>query len=616
MADEANVVELSERPQIAEVKPEAASAAASGAPQSASPVGRPSTELLGALLMRLGLTDEVEIARARRASGPGFDLAGHLIKRRLVLPQSLAAVGLQAYEWQNFDSDLVLVDPTAIAGIDLARAARKRFLPIAREGDCLHVAVSDTIDAGRIEDIRSVVGSKLKIAPELWPQTELREVFELAFDGRFTLDSVLKEISGDAPADVVAPIAGGRSRRPAARGGFESKGRRGAPSVTAEGPRQLWAHEGVRILNALLVEMLSRGASTLRVEHDQGPTQLRWRIDGVMRRGRLLSELQRRALFETLELMCRERMFRVRLGARTASVEVWKSPDSASATLQVQHLRRPPQSLNALAQTDACARALRRLVAQPRGLILVASPAGQGKTQALADILRVASPARRLAGWIGASPEIDLPDIAQELVGSEAGVLEAIRGLMVQRADVLALDEPLGSAAWAAAIDAAHSGALVLASIRAHDAASAIARVLGFGIAPADLALALRGVYAQALVPALCQDCLKQRHATAAEKRALYIVADHELELAEAEGCESCGGSGRHGRVSIGEVLVSDSALAALISQRAPRAELMAAAKARGGTSLAAEGLARLKNGEIALLDLVQAVEIASELGG
>jgi type II secretory ATPase GspE/PulE/Tfp pilus assembly ATPase PilB-like protein len=412
------------------------------------------------------------------------------------------------------------------------------------------------------------------------------------------------------------PPGSERPRRQAPlRPAFELKPKRFHRSVIAEGPRRLWSEEGVRILNALLVTMVERSSSLVRIDADHGAVTLRWRVDGLMRRGRTISERQARALFEALELMgAGERTLRVRLGSLSAVVDLVRAPGERDrGSLEMKLLHQAPPSLNALGLSDVNARLARRLLARPRGLILIAAPAGHGKTRALGSFARTVAPQRKLAGLVSRAAEIDLPDIAASVARGDTEMAAVIRDLTDLQADVLLVDEPAGLAAWKAAIDAAHSGALVLATLRAPFAAAAIARLVGLGIDAGDLALALQGVFAQNLVPHLCEACAVKRDARPAEKRVLAAAVNEPLALREAKGCEACGETGRQGRIAIAEVMLSDPALDKLIAERASRVDLMAAARQRGTLSLAADGVARVKAGEVTLMDLLQSVDLSAE---
>src|SRR5581483_9707672 len=83
------------------------------------------------------------------------------------------------------------------------------------------------------------------------------------------------------------------------------------------------------------------------------------------------------------------------------------------------------------------------------------------------------------------------------------------------------------------AIQASLTGHLVLSTLHTNDAPSAVTRLIDIGVASYKIATAVKGVLAQRLVRRTCSAC--SSNATA--------------------GCETCGGSGFHGRLALVEVL-------------------------------------------------------------
>lgn len=568
----------------------------------------------------LGLVDPTVLEKLALAGRRLDDLAGELVRRHLVLPQTMAALGLEAYEHQGFGTDIVLIDPNLLQGFDLSEASRRRFLPLAQTGNIFHVAVADYLDVARIQEVRTHLPVGAKLAPELWPQAELRAAFDMAFDGRFALEIALADvIDGDA-IGMGGGVSGGlgteRPRRtPPMRPAFEPKSRRIARSIISESPRCAWNEGGLRVFNALANQMVARGAGTLRFEADQGAVSLRWRMNGIMVGGQMINERQARAMFEALEVMgAVGTKAQVRLGLKTYALEVHRNPaQRASGALELKPLRASAYGLAQLKFSDNNLKLLRRLLGRPRGLVLVAAPAGHGKTRTLGAIARATVPLRKLGGIVAAMPEIEMPELAFCVARSDEAMAEAICGLMKQSADVILIDEPLGPAAWAAALDATLSGALVVASVRASDASTALARVMGQGLAAHDVALALQGIVAQSLVPALCPTCKKTRGAGAGERRVLSGAADHAVLIAESEGCSACGQTGARGRLPLAEVFLSDAVFSVAVAERKPRATLLEAARERGTQSLGADGIARVRGHEVGLVELIQAIDLSGE---
>jgi len=161
------------------------------------------------------------------------------------------------------------------------------------------------------------------------------------------------------------------------------------------------------------------------------------------------------------------------------------------------------------------------------GLVLVAGPSGGGKTTtlyaALAHLAQQRGDAHlsledpveqrlRLAGIPVDQVELD----AARGLTAEAALIAALR----QDVDVLAVGEIRSAPEAALALEAAHTGRLVLAGLHAGSTDEAVQRLLDLGADPGVLKATLVAVLHQRLEPRPCPAC-------------------------EGEGCAACAGLGR-----------------------------------------------------------------------
>ncbi|GDX79090.1 hypothetical protein LBMAG42_09010 [Deltaproteobacteria bacterium] len=174
--------------------------------------------------------------------------------------------------------------------------------------------------------------------------------------------------------------------------------------------------------------------------------------------------------------------------------------------------------------------ALRVMLARPSGLMLVAGPSGAGKTTTLYACLGHLAASRggahlsiehpveqrlRLAGI-----PVDQVELCPERgFTAEAALVAALR----QDVDVLAVGEVRTAGDAALAVQAAHTGRLVLAGLHAGGAAEALQRLLDLGVAASVLRDTPVAVLHQRLISGPCGDC-------------------------SGSGCAACGGSGRRRR--------------------------------------------------------------------
>jgi general secretion pathway protein E len=107
------------------------------------------------------------------------------------------------------------------------------------------------------------------------------------------------------------------------------------------------------------------------------------------------------------------------------------------------------------------------------------------------------------------------------------------------------------------AVQASLTGHLVLATLHTNDATSAVTRLTDMGIDPFLLSSSLLGVLAQRLVRKCCLACA-------------------------GAGCPACARSGYAGRTGVFELLEVTPVISGLIHERAPQAQLLAAALDQG----------------------------------
>ena len=176
--------------------------------------------------------------------------------------------------------------------------------------------------------------------------------------------------------------------------------------------------------------------------------------------------------------------------------------------------------------TELLAR-LTALLSQRSGLVIIAGPSGGGKTTTVYAALRFLAQHRD-----GAHLSIEDPveqrlrlagiPVDQVELCPERGLTaeEALVGALRQDVDVLALGEVRRPEEAALALEAAHTGRLVIVGLHAGSAAEASQRMRDLGADPAVLSETLRGVLHQHLQTTPCPD-------------------------GDAAACSRCGGSGR-----------------------------------------------------------------------
>ncbi len=177
------------------------------------------------------------------------------------------------------------------------------------------------------------------------------------------------------------------------------------------------------------------------------------------------------------------------------------------------------------------------------------------------------------------------------------GFPAALRSLLHQRPDVVMVSQVGDPETARACTQAALTDHLLLTTLHAPDAPSAVTRLMNFGVEPYLVGASLGGVLAQRLVRKLCADCKAPSAPTLTEKRHLEKFGSSVETLFRPVGCPACHKTGFRGRIGLHELLVIEETLAERISQGAPLSEIRQIAGGLGMRTLRADGIDKVKAG-------------------
>ncbi len=250
--------------------------------------------------------------------------------------------------------------------------------------------------------------------------------------------------------------------------------------------------------------------------------------------------------------------------------------------------------------------AIRALVSNRNGIVLVTGPTGSGKTTTLYAAIRELSTGQQNIMTVEDPIEYDLPGITQVQVEPRQGLTfaSALRSLLRQDPDVILVGEIRDLETAEVAVQASMTGHLVLATLHTNDAPAAIQRLLDLGLDRSSVAATLRGVISQRLVRRVCPACAQPVDgALNAGERRLAELSGAE-PVVRAVGCQSCTKSGYRGRMPVVEVLTMTSPLTALVSHGATLDELQLGARKAGLVTLCEAALVRARAGETTLEEI------------
>jgi type II secretory ATPase GspE/PulE/Tfp pilus assembly ATPase PilB-like protein len=377
-----------------------------------------------------------------------------------------------------------------------------------------------------------------------------------------------------------------------------------------------------RFVDALLDAARRLGASDVHVQPGGGGLEVRWRLDGVLQPVGTFPAGEAADVVTRLKVLADLLTYksdvpqegRIRKGADRNGRQVLPGGEIEMrvSTFPTLHGERavvrifaaagglrylPDLGLPAEIETG-----MARLIGETSGALIVAGPAGSGKTTtvyaALRELVRAAGGGKSIVS-LEDPIEMAIEGVAQSQVSRAAGfdLATGLRSIMRQDPEVIAVGEIRDGETAETAFQASLTGHLVLTTFHAGSAATALSRLADMGIEPYVLRSGLLAVVCQRLVRRLCQ-CAE--HAGSGQTNSEQELLGLPVSSARApRGCEQCLHTGYRGRMVLAEMLLPETGqLAPAILSRADATELQRRAVAGGMTTVWQRALAAVEAGQ------------------
>lgn len=249
---------------------------------------------------------------------------------------------------------------------------------------------------------------------------------------------------------------------------------------------------------------------------------------------------------------------------------------------------------------------LAKLTDHDKGLLVLSSPPGHGLTTSL-DLLVEASD-RFLRDFVAITGRDrsgrEIVNLATMPYGhkDDPTAVDLLKTAINKNVGVIVAPDVRDKDFVVELVKAAATKAMVLMSIKAADAAEALARVMKCGVEPKVFGSALRGSLSQRLVRRLCPRCRVQTEpstATRPESRGQGEQVANGFTAAR-QGCQLCRGIGYRGRTGVFELATGET-LRRTIASGGPSERLRQAALKDGMQPLRGAGLQLVADGATSL---------------
>jgi len=382
----------------------------------------------------------------------------------------------------------------------------------------------------------------------------------------------------------------------------------------------------VRLVRSTLYDALKAGASDIHLETDPRGLTVKYRIDGVLSHvaqvpGLETAEQAVSRIKVMAELDIAERRvpqdgrFKVSMQGREVDVRVSIMPSVFGEDAVLRILDRQALSeelrgltLEGLGYAGTPLARIRKLAAEPYGMLLVTGPTGSGKTTTLYAAISEINHGRDKIITIEDPVEYQLPGVLQIPVNEKKGLTFArgLRSILRHDPDKIMVGEIRDADTAQIAVQSALTGHLVFTTVHANNVFDVIGRFIHMGVDPYSFVSALNGIVAQRLLRVNCPHCAAPVAPSAELLELSGLTADKtsDFDFRQGSGCGHCRGSGYKGRRAVAEILLLTDELRELIVARAPIGQIKEAA-VRGGThSLREAALALVKSGVTTLEEI------------
>ncbi len=338
---------------------------------------------------------------------------------------------------------------------------------------------------------------------------------------------------------------------------------RGGDDLDNEGPV-------AEVVTRIVAQALRDRSSDIHLEPTPDEVRVRYRIDGALNEVVKLPAAIGPAIISRLKIMAgmnivekrrpQDGQFRTVVDGRDLDVRVATTSTifGEKAVLRLLDKSRSMFDLVDLGMPLEAKERFDDIVHSPFGMVIVAGPTGSGKTTTLyATLAKLARPELNVT-TIEDPVEYVYPQINQIEINVQAGITFAagLRSILRQDPDVILVGEVRDSETAGIAVQAALTGHLVLSTIHATDAASALFRLVDMGVERFLVASSLTGVVAQRLLRRTCTSCAAPYQPSPTDLAYYRNSGGRPKDVfLRGTGCPYCSNTGYRDRIGVYEIL-------------------------------------------------------------
>lgn len=557
---------------------------------------------LGELMVQQGLIsqDQLRIALMEQDQS-NIPLGRQLVRLGFVTEAMVRDLVAHTIGQESIDLTTVIADADALKMVPEDFARRYHLLPVAYEepGKSLVVAMSDMFNVVALDQLRGLLGGQIQVKPVLAAEAQLEEHIDQFYGYELSVDGILREIE---------------------------TGEIDYQSLQVD--ENEYTQPIVRLVGALLMDAVKRGASDVHFEPEYAFLRIRYRIDGVLQQIRSLHKTYWPGIAVRLKVISgmdiaetrspQDGRLNMNLCGRPIDFRVASHPTIHGENIVLRVLDREKSiiPLERMGLRAENLESLKLMMDRPEGILIVTGPTGSGKTTTLYSLLSHQNSEAVNIMTLEDPVEYPVTMMRQTSVAevNKVDFANGIRSIMRQDPDIILVGEIRDNDTATMAFRAAMTGHQVFTTLHTNSALGTFPRLLDIGISPDIMAGNIIGVVAQRLVRVLCPQCKEAHSPDDHERKLLGAKPRQDVRLYRPIGCKRCNYTGYRGRMAIMELLMIDSDIDAMVARRSHLDEIRKVALEKGFITLAEDGIRRIMEGYTSLAEVGRVIDLTSRI--
>lgn len=558
---------------------------------------------LGQLLVSKEVITEEQLTQAIDAQKKdGGRIGSNLIKLGFLTEDDLVLFLSQQYRVPSVSLATLEIDSSMIKFIPFDVAHKYQIFPISKNGATLKLAMTDPSNVFAIDDVKFMTGYEVEpvVASESAIQEAITRHYEQSDGSQIFADAIsdldnndMEHIKETEEEIDIAELKGAGEEAPV-----------------------------VKLVNLILSEAITKGASDIHIEPYEKEFRIRYRVDGVLYDSMQPPLRLKAALSSRLKIMAEldiaERRLpqdgRIKLKVRDKHVDLRVStlPTLFGEKIVMRILDKSNLNLDLskLGFEEKALKDFKEAIQSPFGMVLVTGPTGSGKTTTLYSALSTINNIDVNIMTAEDPVEYNLMGINQVHVREDIGLTfaSALRSFLRQDPDIVMVGEIRDFETAEIAVKAALTGHLVLSTLHTNDAPSTISRLLNMGIEPFLVSASVVVILAQRLCRKICEECAEEEKTPETALLEIGFSKDeiNTFKCYKGKGCPTCGGSGYKGRIALYEVMPVSEHIKELIIKGATASDLKKAAIKLGMNTLRMSGLTKIREGTTSIEEVLR----------